>query len=95
MPQKKIGEGNVARWNKKQPVLSFRAPDPDFKDRVRDAAKVEGVSVQEYLRRAVTAYMDGVIDMPETTKAGATKSKTDPDTIRALMEAEAYEKKGG
>lgn len=47
------------RANAKRPVLSFRAPDQDFKERVKNEAERHGLSVHDYLIEAVTAYMDG------------------------------------
>lgn len=57
MPIKKIGEGAQARYNQSRPTISFRAPDPDFKERVQRAAERVGLSVPEYVLRAVDAYM--------------------------------------
>lgn len=48
------------RANAKRPVLSFRAPDQDFKDRVRQKASQEGFEkVQDFLLHIVESYMEG------------------------------------
>ena len=59
MPPKKIGEGAQARYNERRPTVAFRCPTPEFKDELKNAAAKEGVSVPDYLLRAVTAYMEG------------------------------------
>lgn len=59
MPPKKQGEGAQARYNQSRPTVSFRCPTPEFKDELIAAASKEGLSVPEYLLRAVTVYMEG------------------------------------
>jgi hypothetical protein len=57
MPRNQQGEGHIKRANKKNPVLSFRSPDPGFKARVQAEAERVGMSVQAYLLQAVTSYI--------------------------------------
>lgn len=45
------------RMNRKKPVIGFRCPDPEYKQKVIANAQRMGISVQAYLLQAVSAYM--------------------------------------
>ena len=62
MPIKKIGEGAQARYNAKKPTIAFRAPSVAFKQRVVKAARDRGISTQEFMQRAIGAYMEAALD---------------------------------
>jgi len=75
-----MGEPAHDRANKNNPVLSFRCPSPDFKERIKREAEAKGMSVQKYLLHAIESHMDGPALPPvkaSTAKRHADKVKDD------------------
>ena len=62
MPPKRIGKGAQARYDAKKPMIAFRAPSVAYKQRVKKAAQERGLTMHEFLRRAVGAYMEAPLD---------------------------------
>ena len=50
-------ERKNSKQNKKHPTVGFRCPSPAYKKRLVGLAKAEGITVQEYVLRAVSQYM--------------------------------------
>ncbi len=44
--------------NKKTPVMPIRLPSPEYKQRVKAAARAEGLSVSEWVRQAIARELD-------------------------------------
>jgi hypothetical protein len=59
MPRPVEGEGHVKRWNKKQPPITFRCPNPEYKERLDIHAKKEGHdSLSAFVLSSLTKHMD-------------------------------------
>lgn len=71
MPPKKRGDGAYARYNAKNPVITFRC-DPDMRDAIHAAAKRADVSVGAYL---VKLIREGMQAKPKPTKPVVTEWK--------------------
>ena len=69
MPPKKRGDGAYARYNAKNPVITFRC-DPDMRDAIHAAAKRADVSVGAYL---VKLIREGMREKPKPRKPVVTE----------------------
>lgn len=91
----KMGEPAHDRANKNNPVLSFRCPSPDFKERIKREAEAKGMSVQKYLLHAIQSHMDAPA-LPPVKRVPKREDSEESlaDLVKALEEVERYTDNG-